>query len=77
MKLSQAAAGCKGTVTKVEGSHHLLLRLVSIGIVEAAAWKCCKTSRSSRCCSTAGIRSLRWQSRTAPVLSWRKKGAQE
>lgn len=36
MKLSQAAAGCKGTVTKVEGSHHLLLRLVSIGIVEGS-----------------------------------------
>ena len=35
MKLSQAAAGCKGTVTKVEGSH-LLLRLVSIGIVEGS-----------------------------------------
>ena len=36
MKLSQAAPGCKGTVTKVEGSHHLLLRLVSIGIVEGS-----------------------------------------
>lgn len=36
MKLSQAAAGCKGTVTKVEGSHHLLLHLVSIGIVEGS-----------------------------------------
>ena len=36
MKLSQAAAGCKGVVTGVVGNHHLLLRLVSIGIVEGS-----------------------------------------
>ena len=36
MKLSQASAGFTGVVTGVTGSHHLLLRLVSIGIVEGS-----------------------------------------
>ena len=37
MKLSQAQAGCYGTVTAVAGSHPLLSRLVSIvGIVEGS-----------------------------------------
>ena len=36
MKLSQAQACCCGTVTAVAGNHHLLSRLVSIGIVEGS-----------------------------------------
>ena len=36
MKLSQAQKGSSGVVTAVSGSHGLLSRLVSIGIVEGS-----------------------------------------
>lgn len=34
MKLSEADAGCRATVCSVSGSHHLISRLIGIGIVE-------------------------------------------
>ena len=34
MKLSEADAGCYATVCSVSGSHHLISRLIGIGIVE-------------------------------------------
>lgn len=34
MKLSEADAGCHATVRTVSGSHHLISRLIGIGIVE-------------------------------------------
>lgn len=37
MKLSEANAGYCGTVSSVSGSHHLLSRLIGIGIVEGSA----------------------------------------
>lgn len=37
MKLSEANAGYRGTVSSVSGSHHLLSRLIGIGIVEGSA----------------------------------------
>ncbi len=37
MKLSEANAGYCGTVSAVSGSHHLLSRLIGIGIVEGSA----------------------------------------
>lgn len=36
MKLSEANAGYCGTVSSVSGSHHLLSRLIGIGIVEGS-----------------------------------------
>lgn len=36
MKLSEAAAGYQGTVSAVSGSHHLISRLIGIGIVEGS-----------------------------------------
>ncbi len=36
MKLSQASAGCSGTIQSLSGSHHLLSRLIGIGIVEGS-----------------------------------------
>lgn len=36
MKLSEAYAGYCGTVSSVSGSHHLLSRLIGIGIVEGS-----------------------------------------
>ena len=37
MKLSEAHTGYCGTVSSVNGSHHLLSRLIGIGIVEGSA----------------------------------------
>lgn len=37
MKLSEANTGYRGTVSSVSGSHHLLSRLIGIGIVEGSA----------------------------------------
>ena len=37
MKLSEATAGYSGCVSSVTGSHHLLSRLIGIGIVEGSA----------------------------------------
>ncbi len=36
MKLSETKAGYRGTVSSVSGSHHLLSRLIGIGIVEGS-----------------------------------------
>ncbi len=36
MKLSEASAGYSGCVRSVTGSHHLLSRLIGIGIVEGS-----------------------------------------
>ena len=36
MKLSEAKAGVCGKVRAVEGSHHLISRLIGIGIVEGS-----------------------------------------
>ena len=36
MKLSEAAAGYQGTVNSVSGSHHLISRLIGVGIVEGS-----------------------------------------
>lgn len=36
MKLSEAAAGYQGTVSSVSGSHHLISRLIGVGIVEGS-----------------------------------------
>lgn len=37
MKLSEANAGDRGVVSSVNGSHHLLSRLIGIGIVNGSA----------------------------------------
>ena len=36
MKLSEANAGYRGTVCAVSGSHHLISRLIGVGIVEGS-----------------------------------------
>ena len=37
MKLSEASAGYRGTVHSVSGSHHLISRLIGVGIVEGSS----------------------------------------
>lgn len=37
MKLSEASAGYCGTVHSVSGSHHLISRLIGVGIVEGSS----------------------------------------